>query len=264
MARVRPESPGRGNFHFVPCDSLLSFVFPTVHAVWKQTLSGCACSSVLCGRALHFRTSSYLSVRLKMADPDSSSGTPPPHEIIVVPPPGHEGRQLLLDQCINVRIDVFVHEQQFPLDVEVDEYVILFRIAPPYLHSSSSIPTINMSFTSTGKIRQQPISCSGWYLPLHQSGQSEPTERRGRMTTSSAAWLFSSRTGNIVSGAISCSCYIDGSKTMRSRMERCKLPESSAIRSCLLKGSTPSMSGLLYRHVHIRWTVFPFKAWLST
>lgn len=77
----------------------------------------------------------------------------PPHEIIVIPQPGHEGRQMLLDQCINVRTDVFVHEQQFPLDVEVDEYVIFLRIAPPHLHSSSSFPTINVSFTPTGKIR---------------------------------------------------------------------------------------------------------------
>jgi len=56
-----------------------------------------------------------------MSHPDTSSATSPPHEIIVIPPPGHEGRQVLLDQCINVRIDVFVHEQEFSLDVEVDE-----------------------------------------------------------------------------------------------------------------------------------------------
>lgn len=173
-----------------------------------------------------------------MSDPDTSSRTSPPHEIIVIPPPGHEGRQMLLDQCINVRTYVFVHEQQFPMDVEVDEYVVFFQIAPPHLHSPTST---DMSFTNTGKIRQQPISCSGCYLPLHQSGQSEPTEWRGQITTSSAAWLLSNRIGNIVSGAISCLHYIDGSKTMR-RMERCTLPESSAIRSCLLKGSTPSMS----------------------
>jgi hypothetical protein len=66
-----------------------------------------------------------------MSDPDASFGTLPPHQIIVIPPPGHEDRLLLLDQCINVRIDVFVHEQQFPLDAEVDEYVILFRITLP-------------------------------------------------------------------------------------------------------------------------------------
>lgn len=66
-----------------------------------------------------------------MSDLDT---TPPSHEIILVPPPGHEQRQPLLDQCINVRIDVFVHEQQFSLDVEVDEYVIIFRIPPPHLH----------------------------------------------------------------------------------------------------------------------------------
>ncbi|KAF9238757.1 acyl-CoA N-acyltransferase [Melanogaster broomeanus] len=54
-------------------------------------------------------------------DTDTASRAPPAHELVVVPPAGHEGRQALLDQCINVRIDVFVREQGFPLDVEVDE-----------------------------------------------------------------------------------------------------------------------------------------------
>lgn len=51
---------------------------------------------------------------------------PPPHEIIIVPPPEHEDRHALLQQCIQVRIAVFVTEQGFPLEVEVDEYVISF------------------------------------------------------------------------------------------------------------------------------------------
>lgn len=46
----------------------------------------------------------------------------PAHEIIIVPPPEHEGRHALLQQCIQVRIAVFVTEQGFPLDVEVDEH----------------------------------------------------------------------------------------------------------------------------------------------
>jgi len=50
---------------------------------------------------------------------------PPTHEVIIVPPPGHEDRDALLQQCIQVRIDVFVTEQGFPLEVEVDEYVNL-------------------------------------------------------------------------------------------------------------------------------------------
>ncbi|KAG1833509.1 acyl-CoA N-acyltransferase [Suillus variegatus] len=47
---------------------------------------------------------------------------PPPHEIIIVPPPEHEDRHALLQQCIQVRIAVFVTEQGFPLEVEVDEH----------------------------------------------------------------------------------------------------------------------------------------------
>lgn len=71
-----------------------------------------------------------------MSHPDTSSATSPPHEIIIIPPPGHEGRQMLLDQCINVRTDVFVHEQLFSLDLEVDEYVIFL---PNYISPSASV-----------------------------------------------------------------------------------------------------------------------------
>lgn len=202
--------------YLVPCGSPPPFLFPTLFAVWQQSPVPVCCAIEPC-----VLDPPRISIPPKMSDPDSSSGTSPPHEIVVVPPPGHGGRQLLLDQCIDVRIDVFVHEQQFPLDVEVDEYVIFifFQLAFPHLHSSTSILIINMTFMSTDKIRQQPISCSGWHRPLHQSGQSEPTEWKGQITTSSVDWLFSSRTGNITSGAISCSRYIDGSKTMRRKME---------------------------------------------
>ena len=45
--------------------------------------------------------------------------TPPAHEIVVVAPDSPE-RDQLYQACLNVRIDVFVHEQKFPLDVEVE------------------------------------------------------------------------------------------------------------------------------------------------
>ena len=72
-----------------------------------------------------------------MSDPDTSSRTWPPHEIIVIPPPGHKDRQLMLDQCIHVRIDVFIHEQQFSLDAEVDEYVVFFSNCASIFHAHS-------------------------------------------------------------------------------------------------------------------------------
>ncbi|KAG2156307.1 acyl-CoA N-acyltransferase [Suillus clintonianus] len=53
---------------------------------------------------------------------DAALRVPPTHEIIIVPPPEHHGRHALLQQCIQVRIDVFVTEQRFPLEVEVDEH----------------------------------------------------------------------------------------------------------------------------------------------
>ena len=45
----------------------------------------------------------------------------PAHEIITVPPAGHKGHEELRQQCYDVRIDVFHHEQKFPLETEIDE-----------------------------------------------------------------------------------------------------------------------------------------------
>ncbi|KAG9317354.1 acyl-CoA N-acyltransferase [Chiua virens] len=89
-----------------------------------------------------------------MSDRDSSSGTSPPHEIIIVPPPGHPERQMLLDQCISVRIDVFIHEQHFPLEVEVDEHDptsihFLLRLVP--------------SLTPIGTIRTYEVEGGNYY-----------------------------------------------------------------------------------------------------
>ncbi|KAH9965807.1 acyl-CoA N-acyltransferase [Russula dissimulans] len=41
-------------------------------------------------------------------------------EVIHVPSVGQSGREQLLEQCHRVRIDVFVREQGFPLDGEID------------------------------------------------------------------------------------------------------------------------------------------------
>ncbi|KIO12568.1 hypothetical protein M404DRAFT_683555 [Pisolithus tinctorius Marx 270] len=47
----------------------------------------------------------------------------PDHEIIIVPAGGHPDRQPLLDQCLGIRVEVFVHEQGFSLEDEFDKYV---------------------------------------------------------------------------------------------------------------------------------------------
>lgn len=54
-----------------------------------------------------------------------TSVTAPAHEVIIVPGPGDLDREKLRKQCYDVRIAVFVDEQQFPLDVEIDEFVPL-------------------------------------------------------------------------------------------------------------------------------------------
>jgi predicted GNAT family N-acyltransferase len=46
---------------------------------------------------------------------------PPDHEIILVPAVGQSGREQLRQECYDVRINVFHHEQGFSLDAEIDE-----------------------------------------------------------------------------------------------------------------------------------------------
>ncbi|OJT05352.1 hypothetical protein TRAPUB_3793 [Trametes pubescens] len=63
--------------------------------------------------------------------------TPPEYEIITVPAVGQPGREELRQQCYDVRIDVFHHEQGFPFDTEIDEYDeeathILLRVLPSH------------------------------------------------------------------------------------------------------------------------------------
>ncbi|EPS96000.1 hypothetical protein FOMPIDRAFT_1062448 [Fomitopsis schrenkii] len=58
-----------------------------------------------------------------------------PHEIIVVPDAGEPSHDELRQQCYDVRIDVFVHEQKFSLEEEIDSLDanathILLRLLP--------------------------------------------------------------------------------------------------------------------------------------
>ena len=56
--------------------------------------------------------------------PASPPSPVPEHEIVHVPSVGQSGREQLCGQCYGVRIDVFHREQGFPLDTEIDEYVL--------------------------------------------------------------------------------------------------------------------------------------------
>jgi predicted GNAT family N-acyltransferase len=56
-----------------------------------------------------------------------TSATAPAHEVVIVPSPGELDREKLRKQCYDVRIAVFVDEQQFPLDVEIDEFVTFLK-----------------------------------------------------------------------------------------------------------------------------------------
>lgn len=92
-----------------------------------------------------------------MADPEPAPRVPPPHQIIIVPPPDHEGRTALLEQCIQLRIDVFVTEQGFPLEVEVDEYVIYFF--RPFHIDSFQTHCVSHLNNHTDMIRRRRIGC---------------------------------------------------------------------------------------------------------
>jgi hypothetical protein len=47
--------------------------------------------------------------------------TSPAHELVVIPVSRDMHGDLLRQQCYDVRIDVFHHEQGFPLETEIDE-----------------------------------------------------------------------------------------------------------------------------------------------
>ena len=51
----------------------------------------------------------------------SNRDTNPKYEIIQVPDIGIPKREALLQQCYDLRIQVFTHEQGFPLETELDE-----------------------------------------------------------------------------------------------------------------------------------------------
>ncbi|KAH7916262.1 acyl-CoA N-acyltransferase [Hygrophoropsis aurantiaca] len=67
---------------------------------------------------------------------DRTTSVPvPAHEVLIVPATDSEGRAKLLQDCVDVRIAVFVDEQKFPLDVEIDGHDptathILLRLVP--------------------------------------------------------------------------------------------------------------------------------------
>lgn len=49
----------------------------------------------------------------------------PPHEILVIQKGTTDDWEHLRQQCFDIRVQVFHHEQKFPLDTEFDEFVSL-------------------------------------------------------------------------------------------------------------------------------------------
>ncbi|KAI0254831.1 acyl-CoA N-acyltransferase [Lactifluus subvellereus] len=81
------------------------------------------------------------------------------HEIILIPSVGQSGREKLLQQCYDIRIDVFHREQGFPLDTEIDELDetaehFLLRLLP----SLQPIGTVRASRTSSQGVPYYKLS----------------------------------------------------------------------------------------------------------
>jgi ribosomal protein S18 acetylase RimI-like enzyme len=67
----------------------------------------------------------------------------PHHEIVVLPKHGQEGREELLQQCFDVRINVFHREQKFPLETEFDKFVLMFFGLCIYVNLETLTPTLS-------------------------------------------------------------------------------------------------------------------------
>ena len=65
--------------------------------------------------------------------PDPVPKTTPDHAIILVPPVGQFGREQLLQECYDIRINVFHHEQGYSPDVVIDK----LRLPSPFTPLSS-------------------------------------------------------------------------------------------------------------------------------
>ena len=77
----------------------------------------------------------------------------PAHEIVIVPAVGEDGREALRQQCYDVRIDVFHHEQRFPLETEIDEYVPIPILA-------ISIRVLHLDHIELIMLTQPPPTCA--------------------------------------------------------------------------------------------------------
>lgn len=90
-----------------------------------------------------------------MSSPTTPKNLPPQFEII------HANTRELIEQCITVRLNVFVHEQQFPLESEVDEYDdhpdtvhLLLRLLPlRNVDSDSASPIGTLRFHPTSSTK---------------------------------------------------------------------------------------------------------------
>ena len=109
----------------------------------------------------------------------TSPSPPPEHEIVHVPSVGQSGREQLRQQCYDVRRDVFHHEQGFPLDIEIDEYVSkTFTSATAVAVSPAAAVKgfLLISAVFADKTRRLSTSYSASCPLFNRLGQFAPTE----------------------------------------------------------------------------------------
>ena len=103
----------------------------------------------------------------------SDTKTTPAHEIVVV----DHNQQDLRRQCYDVRINVFVHEQGFPLDVELDQFVLRsYGLDPANLALDTTNSLLRLIFCS--------VFCRLWCL----LGLSERRLPKTARTTNCPVW----------------------------------------------------------------------------
>jgi hypothetical protein len=131
------------------------------------------------------------------------------HEIILVPPLGQSDREQLLQECYDIRINVFHHEQGYSLNVVIDE----LRLTGP-----AAFPSVIKGFYLSLLLRADwttrlSNSCFASCPPFNRSGRfaSPGSLLAARLITNWAVSPFSKISATTTSAVNSCLQFTNGS-----------------------------------------------------
>ena len=142
------------------------------------------------------------------------------HEIILVPPLGQFDREQLLQECYDIRINVFHHEQGYSLNVVFDE----LRLTGPA--AVIAFPSVFKGFYLFLLLRADwttrlSNSCFASCPPFNRSGRfaSPGSLLAARLITNWAVSPFSKISATTTSAVNSCSQFTNGSPPTHSCAE---------------------------------------------